>query len=174
MERSSLLLLEIELILNSQSLEVLLDDNLRQILTSNHLSFRQKLKLVNDPTKKKLYGSRPEIKAPRIANHKNFPEICGEDCDCLRVIHGMYFSFNIYSFICRIFITINWFFTSLLHQITFKNKQNIENLMKPIPKSILLIFVFYKILYKSTLLLLLLLLKENDNKACSLETSCFF
>ena len=42
------------------------------------------------------------------------------------------------------FNRINKFFVSVINQINFENKQNIKSLTKPIPKRILLIFVFLK------------------------------
>ena len=77
-------------------------------------------------------------------NGNKFREICSEDCDAFRVICGKYFPFDKYSLfnfsnhhkLILLLIT--------LHRITLENEQNIKSLTKPIPKNILLIFVFLK------------------------------
>ena len=89
-------------------------------------------------------GTRLWIKPLRIANCNKFPENYGEDYNPFRVIRSKHFSFNEYSYIIIFLITINEFFTSILHRVTFENKQNIKSLTKPILKSILLIFIFLK------------------------------
>ena len=54
---------------------------------------------------------RPQIKPLRIANRNKFPQICGEDCNPLRVICGTYFSFNTLLYVnFNLSITINQFF----------------------------------------------------------------
>ena len=64
------------------------------------------------------YCDKPRMKPPQIANRDKFPGIRGKYCHLLEG-NSRYFSFHEYSviFYINLLITINWFFTSVLHRI---------------------------------------------------------
>ena len=71
------------------------------------------------------------------------PEIRGEDCDPFRVIRGIFPSMSILLYVIFL-ITLILHLAITKHRITFENKENPKNLIKPILKNILFIFVFLK------------------------------
>ena len=64
------------------------------------------------------YYDRPQIKPLQIVNRDKFPGICDKDCHLLRVICGIFPSMNTLLYI-NLLITINLFFTSVLHQTIY-------------------------------------------------------